>query len=275
MDGPDNLIDDWRSWPFDLRARPTVTDTLPSETNAAYRLASSAGPLVLRVNSPNAPGVDRAQEALVLARVAGASFFDCTVHNSPGRGYLVMQSVSGEHPRDRPGNIDLERLGHAIAELQRLPASELSVIAPGALAESYVARLDAPRRSALALTLERLRGYDEGMWAPVLCHFDLLPPNLIVSEGRWTFLDWEFAAAGDRLIDIATLVEVWGLEGDAAAALLGGYGEQVERTSLLIMRARLRMLWFAWRLSWHRQVVGFEGEIAAIGALLDTADAFG
>ena len=300
MEGPEHLIDDWRDWPFGLRARPAVTARLPSETNSVYQLSSTAGSLVLRVNSVNAtvaegtgvealgakalgakalgakalgadpPGVDRVREAEVLARISGKSFFNCRIANKPDRGYLVMTHLPGVHP-PRGGGEQLEQLGQSVAQLQQMPVAGLETVHPATRLDEY-ARLNPAAMSALAPTLDRLRTLDAAPQPPVICHFDLLPPNLLVGPDGWTFLDWEFAAGGDPLIDLATLIEGMELRGNAAKALLAGYGQPVDSAPLLVMRAVLRTLWLTWRWQWHGTPANLKQELGVIHTLIDAAE---
>jgi aminoglycoside phosphotransferase (APT) family kinase protein len=40
----------------------------------------------------------------------------------------------------------------------------------------------------------------------IIAHHDLAPWNLVIGEGRWAFIDWDTAAPGTRLWDLAYAV---------------------------------------------------------------------
>ena len=55
--------------------------------------------------------------------------------------------------------------------------------------------------------------------APRLCHNDLLRANRLYSKGVLLALDWEYAAVGDPLFDLAAIIEGDGLSEARAGAL--------------------------------------------------------
>lgn len=62
--------------------------------------------------------------------------------------------------------------------------------------------------------------------APVLCHDDLLPANLIHDGQRVRIVDWEYAGMGDRFFDLGNLSVNAGLdEGDDEWLLTAYWGE--------------------------------------------------
>jgi thiamine kinase-like enzyme len=68
---------------------------------------------------------------------------------------------------------------------------------------------------ALVRACDRLRETPAGR---CLCHNDLLRTNRLSSGSQLLALDWEYAAMGDPLFDLAAVIEGDGLdEGDASA----------------------------------------------------------
>ena len=78
-----------------------------------------------------------------------------------------------------------------------------------------------------------------------LCHGDLHRHNMLFAEQGLVLLDWEYASIGNRLIDIAALVEDLGLSDAQAAILVTRCGCQMSLLALYRLGYRLlELLWY-------------------------------
>jgi hypothetical protein len=83
---------------------------------------------------------------------------------------------------------------------------------------------------------------------PTLIHGELYPSNVLVGGDRVTVVDWETAASGPGVIDLAALVT--GAEGDAQLAMAAAFGG-VEPSDLAAARLVLALQWLGWAKDWH------------------------
>jgi len=116
-------------------------------------------------------------------------------------------------------------------------------------------RIDDHTRDCIDLFSQSARHYARELEAgdprPVLCHNDLLPPNLVRSGGRLWALDWEYAAVGSRWFDLAVVCAGENLDVQAGSALAGRYlgRPPTPAESRLLQYARLsyaylELLWY-------------------------------
>ena len=88
---------------------------------------------------------------------------------------------------------------------------------------------------------------------------------MLVGAERIVPVDWELAAAGPAVVDLAALTTGW--SGDEAEAIVAAYGE-VEHADLMAARLHLAVRWLGWSPGWtppaeHRRDWLAEAEAAA------------
>lgn len=221
-----------------------------SLNNELWRVSSGSKRWALRVGqSADALGQDRDQEALATRAAAEAGVGPAVVHASDG--VLLLDWVEGRTLTHSDFDDDMVR---RVARLLR--ASH--VAAPRGLPtladqiERMLSR--AVSRGAvvpegLDQSLRRIRASEPE--APVLTHHDVWPNNVIDDGDRLWLVDWEFAAAGDGMFDLATVAEAAGLDTDGEATLLEEYGLPGNAGRLAEARWSIGLFEGAWALAMH------------------------
>ena len=209
----DALLDSWQllGWPF--RSRPQLLRALQGgRSNRSYLLEADGQRCVLRLGGvgPTAPGIDRVREAEIVTAAAAAALAPRLLHVDLTRDLFLTAAVEGRLLTAA----DLDRsmrqaLLDRLAEIHALPvvATRLDYRAHyralGRLAGAITAELPL----ALERKLERLeQTCDSG-----LCHHDPGPGNVLLHNGVPIFIDWEYAAPGLPVFDLAVLVCDWKL----------------------------------------------------------------
>jgi thiamine kinase-like enzyme len=197
-------------------------------TNRNYRVRWAGRDCVLRLPGGDTAllGIDRRAEHAAALAAAAAGVAPEVVAFEPVLGCLVTRFVEG-----RP---------MAAGELRgRVPelAATLRTIHAGppiparfdtaAIVDAYVAVARArgghvpAAVEPLAAAARRVRAALTGPeHAPVPCHNDLLPANVLDGGGRLWIVDWEYAGMGDRYFDLGN------------ASVNNGFGEAEDRALL-------------------------------------------
>lgn len=81
-----------------------------------------------------------------------------------------------------------------------------------------------------------------------LVHGELYASNVIIDGDRVAVVDWEMAAIGPAVVDVAAVVTGW--SGQERDALLRAYGE-VDRADLAAARLLLALQWLGWAKGWQ------------------------
>lgn len=188
---------------------------------------------------------------------------------------LLLEHVDGASDFT-PGPERVKHMADLVAALHRVPTAEFDMLAPPTdhpIGDAY-GELDPARTAPLA---EFARAHPpDASGAPVLCHGDFWPGNLL-----WTgpvdvkVLDWEDADLGDRLHDLAiTRLElVWEAGVPAMERFTARYlaqCEDVERLRMLLPRWDLRetLLRLGWLPNWTlpEEVIHWSASVGLVHA---------
>ena len=176
---------------------------LPGVANHTYPARFDGTPAMIRSNHPDSAqlGVDRERERRVLEAIRSRPWAPEVIHWSPER--LVTRFVPGPHPASGQ-HTPLYTLAHYLRQVHDTPVPE---DIPTLDMRDTLRHLMA-RAAPLPDTLRQQVADLIRTWRPtgrrVLCHHDWHPGNIVVHRGHWVILDWEYAAVGDPLTDIAS-----------------------------------------------------------------------
>lgn len=166
--------------------------------------------VVVRLDTPLARklGLDRQGELRVLETVAAAGVGADLIWADPAAGVLVTAYIP-DPVWSQKGMLDpagLEQLAGTLRQLHALPAAVAPVFNPAQAARTYARGIGTTAAVALGEKTARLASQ---LLAPghrrSLCHNDLVYSNIIGSDPV-RLIDWEYAAVGDPLFDLAVVV---------------------------------------------------------------------
>ena len=236
-------------------ADASVVDELPGgPASDSYLVKRGTQRFVLRLDSTVAAalGLDRRVEAEILEYISRNGLGPRPEFAAPDRGILITRYIEGR----AWSAADLHDAGkiHNLAMLLRRLHTLQPVGQPFNLRDrvaSYARIIDTAEGRELADDTQRqLRELETRPSTCCLCHNDLISANIV--EGRTLVLiDWEYAAIGNPMFDLATIAEHHHFNLDKADALISAYfgslrEEDVRRLSRYrSFYRRLLVLWLA------------------------------
>ena len=230
------LLNDWSEWPF-CAEKPRTDQVIPLPsglTNQCFLLRLKGGQYVLRLEGRNSRALDinREAEYRIHRLLAAKGITPAIRYRSPDHHYWVRDYVPGHSLQKQ--DLTLQRLLNMVEQLRRV--HELPK--PDAIPEISVSRkagyywdniaVQTDNEELLSLRVElqnRMRGApgDERC----LCHMDPTAANWIeTADGKLVLLDWEYAAIGHPLWDLAALLQDADLSETEEAQILRAYGLQ-------------------------------------------------
>jgi thiamine kinase-like enzyme len=218
-------------------------------TNQSYRIDVDGHACVLRLDGKSAAtlGIDRQHELVALRAMAAIGVGADVVFSDLAAGILVTRVVSGKalEPHDLRAASAAERVARLVRRVHDGPPFA-GVFSPFAVVRDY-------REKAAALgtvveaaqpALDIMASVEQCLRAPDPlrpCHNDLLGANLLIDAAELHIIDWEYAAMGDPLFDIANFITNLQLADADAENFLEAYLGQPSSES---QRGRLALLRF-------------------------------
>lgn len=206
-------LDTWRSWNLSLTGRPRVMAPVPGgRTNVSYQLEAPGLPyeLLLRLNNPRGGtlGIQRNQEKRILETVAAAGLTRGALYWSADYRFTVFRHIDARtwSAKDLQNPHQRHRLLDMLARVHQLRPET-----PTRRYQDYLNHYWQQLKAAGVIDPElageweafwpRLVAFDRSGWEPVLTHHDLIPENILETDGRLYLIDWEYAAVGHPDID--------------------------------------------------------------------------
>ncbi len=233
----------WSSIPL------TVTPLSGGITNRNYRIEAGGKIYVARVPGERTQvlGIDRAHEQEATVRAAALGIGPPVLGPLPGHTTLITEFVGGGHATDNADFVRPPRLEQIVAALRTFHTS-------GPIAGTFPIHrvVEWHARDAAANGVdppptyhwlhERSVAIEEAFnaapLAPVPCHNDLLPANVLFDDDHVWILDFEYAGMNDVFFDLGNLSINSAFGPDDDERLLRSYFGEVSAARL----ARLRLM---------------------------------
>lgn len=214
-------LSDWQCWDMHLATKPVlVRELLGGKTNRSFMVETDCGLVVVRVNAENSSnlGINRMRESEILSLVSTLGCVPQTFFLSDQ--VLVSQYIDGDcwQESDLINDQNLRELHNLLDKIQKIPLPENSIKRNYvAYCQHYIQQLPESFQQVEKTYLKELNHaaemIDQADWQPVINHHDLVPENVVVSDGEIFLLDWEYAAYGHPGIDLIRLYGEQGQDG--------------------------------------------------------------
>lgn len=188
-----------------------MRELLGGQTNRLFLVASGAFQAVVRINASNSLslGIDRERERRILGLLQSTGFVPKLYFCSDQ--VLVSEYCEGRHwtHADLSGEDNRHAVNSMLVQIQSIAVPDLPPRNYVDYCTAYILQLKQhrPDRALVEEILSAAAAIDNSLWPAVICHHDLVPENIIVTENGLKLLDWEYAAMGHPALDYLRLYQ--------------------------------------------------------------------
>ena len=241
----DQALAQWQAWSPHPTDPPRLVEVLRGgRSNTSVRVGDGSSNWVVRIDGLDAAGLglNRDVEWQCLFAASAAGLAPKPVYRDETLGVLVCEHLPGAVGEPSP----LEDIARLLRRIHALPPVGLR-LDPIERAGRYLELAGAGEMPQELLAI--CRRLDEQV-ETTLCHNDLLAANRLTGPQGIVALDWEYAAMGDPLFDLAVIIEGEDLSESESADLhrlwRGAAPSSGERTRLKDQRAIYQLLAALW-----------------------------
>jgi len=246
----------------DISGAEPIRQLHGGEASSHWHIKRGEQQFVLRLDKPLAGklGLNRKNEDELLKIVGEAGIGPIPVWSNPARGIHVCTFLPGRSwsLKDAHDGQNLKNLARTLTKLHGLPAKG-QPFDPVSAAQRYASETGTRQASRIAADASSLfNELASQSMGPALCHNDLVHSNIISPElkapsdkqGSVQLIDWEYAAIGDPLFDLAIVIQHHGLPEQLTEHFLETYcaeGAPLHRSRLkkfCLLYDLLAALWY-------------------------------
>lgn len=256
-----HLLDDWPNWKTcDQRPNAGQIEVLPGGlTNQSFILHLTRDDYVLRVEAGNSQelGIQRDTEYLIHQQAALLGLVPKILYRSCGDNkYWIRRYITGEVlQRDTLSDAQLSDMTAMLTKLHQVHADErIPRLSVSGKAARYWFAIQQRAEANISQDLQQLFVYLQQQLAAApngrlcICHMDPTLGNWIASETGLQLVDWEYAALGHPLWDLAMMVQGAQLNSRQQALVLQRYygSQRYDRYQWQYAQTQMKYLTALW-----------------------------
>ncbi len=194
-------------------------------TNHCYLVQFGQERAVLRINNPQAPGVDRQTEARILSLIDPLTCVPDILYLDPDKALLTRLVDNGIPGLPEKRDCAITKMADCLRQIHRIHFEQSSSSMTNRLQDyARLPGMDPVILEEVIESCQRLDQLNELESAKSLLHRDLNPANILWTSDGPIIIDWEYAGSGHPVLDLASFSAGHQLTSREQALLLDSYG---------------------------------------------------
>jgi thiamine kinase-like enzyme len=241
------ILDTWQSWPARLNERPSLIRQLGGNSNATFLVSTADGLLVVRLNAAQEmKGVNRIAERWILEQPFLNDIQPRLIfwHET----FMISEFVKGEQFDINIHSQALPEIARQFHRIHGTPKPAFPKLDPFQHLIHYLTHPLIPDTKLLGTCVEMVKRNSPLSPQYRVCHNDLNPENILVTEAGLSFLDWEYANITPIEFDIAVFASTLKLTQKQMAVFIACYAGELDLEAIRSYQRLYKLLEILW---WH------------------------